>query len=79
MIARQTLNIYIQYLKNLPRLRGYSLVCHYYMRPNYLSPLLIKYHCFSILHIIYSWLNKSFMLITVHSVRNYVVIAVIII
>ena len=26
MIARQTLNIYIQYLKNLPRLRGYSLV-----------------------------------------------------
>ena len=29
MIARQTLNIYIQYLKNLPRLRGYSLVIHY--------------------------------------------------
>ena len=26
MIARQTLNIYIQYLKNLPHLRGYSLV-----------------------------------------------------
>ena len=26
MIARQTLNIYIQYLKNLPRLRRYSLV-----------------------------------------------------
>ena len=26
MIATQTLNIYIQYLKNLPRLRGYSLV-----------------------------------------------------
>ena len=26
MIARQTLNIYVQYLKNLPRLRGYSLV-----------------------------------------------------
>ena len=26
MIARQTLNVYIQYLKNLPRLRGYSLV-----------------------------------------------------
>ena len=26
MIARQTLNIYIQYLKNLPRLHGYSLV-----------------------------------------------------
>ena len=29
MIARQTLNIYIQYLKNLPRLRGYSLVSDY--------------------------------------------------
>ena len=28
MIARQTLNIYIQYLKNLPRLRGYSLVLY---------------------------------------------------
>ena len=26
MIARQTLNIYIQYLKNLPCLRRYSLV-----------------------------------------------------
>ena len=26
MIARQTLYIYIQYLKNLRRLRGYSLV-----------------------------------------------------
>ena len=26
MIARQTLNIYVQYLKNLPSLRGYSLV-----------------------------------------------------
>ena len=29
MIARQTLNIYIQYLKNLPRFRGYSLVVYY--------------------------------------------------
>ena len=36
MIARQTLNIYIQYLKNLPRLRGYSLV-HIYIHSIYHS------------------------------------------
>ena len=29
MIARQILNIYIQYLKNLLLLRGYSLVLEY--------------------------------------------------
>ena len=41
MIARQTLNIYIQYLKNLLRLRGYSLVLIDWRRlvTDYLSPI----------------------------------------
>ena len=43
MIARQTLNIYVQYLKHLPRLRRYSLVIIKAGRPRIVCSHVLKF------------------------------------